>query len=253
MHWFSRKRILQKVESGNDSRSIDMNLVQLHFNTKRANSVLDEQFLHPIPVPVNDDANAMQDQQQQQQQQPNALKTHRRSIFSGTLKKKVGPMEEKNKGNLFKRNSIDEKPSSISCHMQCSEQIVNEIRKQNGSDKINGNNQIMEESATVPEVEAEEDGEFIMLPAATKDMSKLHPLELETRLILQKLGITGDMLCRAIESGPRSDIIGAYRIVIHRLQRQQLLIKQAECAAVVAANEQEQMTRPKNNRTCAIL
>lgn len=245
VHWFSRNRILQKNESSHD-RSIDINLVQLHFNTKRANSVLDEYFLHPIPVPTNDDENALCEQEQQQQQQ-GATKTHRKSIFNGTLKKKVGPMEEKTKGNLFKRNSIDEKTSSNSCSEQC-----NDTRKQNNinlNEKSNANG-----SNVTSLVDEEEQSEFFMLPSCTNDHSKLHPLEAETRLILRKLGITGEMLCRASESGPRSDIIGAYRIVTHRLQRQQFLLKQqAECAAVAAANEQEQMTRPKTNRNCAIL
>lgn len=234
IHWFSRKRILQKTS---DSSQIDVNLVQLFFNTKRANSVLEENFLHPInvlPAITIDESNSVAE---------NHTKPRRRSIFGTTLKKKIGPMEEKNKSNVFntRTNGIEDKMMITSTEpIQALRKTVESSSKQNS---IPTTDDTYEDD--------EEQGEFIMAPTNTDDQTNLHPLEIEARQILDKLGIDSDMLCRAIESGPRSDAIGAYRIVIHRLQRRKFIAKQNE---LLASNEPEPMNRPKtHNRLCAIL
>ncbi|XP_041776544.1 probable serine/threonine-protein kinase MARK-A [Anopheles merus] len=70
----------------------------------------------------------------------------------------------------------------------------------------------------------EEHGRFVMYPTtavSSEGNRHLHPLETETRRLMKVLGITGDMIARAVTNGPRSDIIGVYRIVMHRLQREQ--------------------------------
>lgn len=233
MHWFSRNRVLNKHSDSSQDRSIDINLLQLYFNTKRANSVLEENFLHPIAVPIPDEINNMPE---------NHVKAHRKSIFGSSLKKKIGPMEEKTKGNLFNRNSIDEKTSSISIEqIQALRKTVESSSKKNSIPNA--------ETAVLDE---EEQGEFLMSPAPIDDLTNVHPLDAETRRILNKLGITSEMLFNATESGPRSDIIGAYRIVIHRLQRQQQLTKQNDLFPA----DPEPIKKPKhnnNNRTCAIL
>lgn len=156
-------------------------------------------------------------------------KSHRRSIFSGgSLKKKIGPMEVGGeKGNMFDRkNSL-------------------EIKTIDG-ELMNGTNSTHRKQSADNSFE-EEQGHFIMAPTFTDDLTHLHHLEGEARLILHKLGLTSEILCRAIDSGPRSEVIGIYRIIIHRLQKQMWQTKQAE----IIANEE--VTRPKNNRTCAIL
>lgn len=235
IHWFSRKRILQK---NSDANQIDVNLVQLYFNTKRANSVLEENFLHPINVlpPTSlDESNTVPESQ---------AKPRRRSIFGNTLKKKIGPMEEKGKSNLFntRTNGIDDKSMIAGCNepiqIQALRKTVESCSKQNSIPHVD-------------DMDDEEQGDFLMAPSNTHDLTHLHPLEIETRITLDKLGIDCDMLCRAIESGPRSEVIGAYRIVIHRLQRRKFLAKQNELLAI---NEPEPMNRPKtHDRLCAIL
>ena len=235
LNLFSKHRAHRKGDANGLDRSVDMNLVQLHFNSKRANSVLEENFLHPIVVPVVDEIHSANPQETNNR----ANGKQRKSIFSGTLKKKIGPMEEKGRGKMFNRSSTEVK--------QCSGD-ENDLPKESTISIMTCK---QAQTANIePLFDYEEQGEFIMAPTRTNDLSNLHPFEVEARMILQKLGITSDILTRAIDSGPRSDIIGAYRIVIHRLQKQQLLLKQAELHAFEA---EQQAVRPKNNRHCAIL
>lgn len=234
-HWLSHGRCNRKTDTIQD-RLNEVNLMQLHFNTKRANSVLEENFLHPIvvppppPEPVNGSI-AIEVPPKQR----------RRSLFGNSIKKKIGPMEEKTRTGLFSRRSLDEKSSGTEMHS-----------------KSNGFAHSSDASALHSSINSsdidEEQGDFVMSPTLTDDMTNLHPTEVEARRILERLGITSEMLCRAIESGPRSDIIGAYRIVIYRLQRQKLLAKANE----QSANEVDAVIKPKpnrrnNNRSCAIL
>lgn len=230
IHWFSRKRIIHK---NIDASQADANLVQLYFNTKRANSVLEENFLHPInvisTVSGDDTANDAQ------------TKTRRKSLFGHSLKKKIGPMEEKNKSNLFNNcsNGIEDKISiTHSDQIQALRKTVESSSKHNSIISQDDGN------------DDEEQGDFVMAPTNTDCLDGLHPLEIETRAILQKVGITTEMLCHAIDSGPRSDIIGAYRIVIHRLQRRKFLSKQPE---LPTPTEPMPMIRQKSDKMCAIL
>lgn len=233
VHWFARSRLRLKNADARQDRSIDLNLVQLYFNTKRANSVLEEGFLHPIVVPPPEEINVVPETQ---------AKPRRKSIFGNSLKKKIGPMEEKTKEKVFHRNSIDDKAAAAD-QIQTLRKTVECSSKKNSLS-----------NAFVEEVE--EQGDFVMSPTDTETnpLTELHPFEIEARQILEKLGITSDMLCRSIESGPRSDIIGAYRIVVHRLQKHQMMTKTNEQVASASA-EIEPISKPKSNnsRPCAIL
>ncbi|XP_031622989.1 serine/threonine-protein kinase NIM1, partial [Contarinia nasturtii] len=234
IHWFSRKRIIKH----SDASQADANLVQLYFNTKRANSVLEENFLHPInilpAISNNDEASNVTDGQ---------MKTRRRSIFGHSLKKKIGPMESKS--NLFnnhRMNGIEDKISiSHSDQIQALRRTVESSSKQNsiscGDDTIDDD---------------EQGGDFVMAPTNTDSLDGLHPLEIEARTILQKVGITSEMLSLSIDSGPRSEIIGAYRIVIYRLQRRNFLSKQQE-QLPTPTEPKMPLTRQKSDKMCAIL
>lgn len=231
VHWFARGRLRLKQADASQDRATELHLVQLYFNTKRANSVLEENFLHPIVVPSPEEINIVPETQ---------VKPRRKSLFGNSLKKKIGPMEDKTKEKVFHRDSIDGKAANT-------DQIQTLRKTVECSSKKNSITNAMVD-------ENEEQGDFIMLPSDTDTLIGLHPLEIEARHILDKLGITCDMLCESIESGPRSDIIGAYRIVVHRLQKQQLINRTNELIAA-AAIDIEPITKPKNcsNRTCAIL
>lgn len=223
-HWFSRSRSIRRT--GRD-RNIEMsNLAPIPCNTKRASSIFAENFLYPIDMPNEGDIIIPTEQIQ-------TVKTQKRSLFSGSLKKKIGPMEDMEKSKMFNRKNSSS----------------NEIKAFDTSEMKNGSCSL----ETKPYTDQnnpydEEQGTFIMAPTCTEDLTHLHHMEIEARFILQKLGISNDSLLRAIDSGPRSDIMGAYRIIIHRLQKQIWLNKQAE----LITNE-EIASRPKSNRTCAIL
>lgn len=231
VNWFARSRLRIKNADASQDRSIDSNLVQLFFNTKRANSVLEENFLHPIVVPPPEEISIVPDTQ---------LKPRRKSLFGNSLKKKIGPMEGKTKEKIFHRHSVDSKALSTD-QIQTLRKTVECSSKKNSI------------SNAFAEEENEDQGDFVMSPTNTDVLTDLHPVEIQARQTLEKLGITSEMLCQSIESGPRSDIIGAYRIVVHRIQKQQLLTKTNELMAAAAA-EIEPIGKPKNiRRTCAIL
>lgn len=252
--WFSRKRIIHKTDPSQN----DTNLVQLYFNTKRANSVLEENFLHPISAlpsmsiaadgdSVNGGIVDVKPQQQQQQQR-------RRLIFGGSIKKRIGPIEEKNKSNLFHKrtNGIDERISiADSNQMHALRQTIETSSKHNSIVSATSNHD--------DAIDDEEQGHFIMAPTNTDCTDSLHPLECETRQILHKIGIDWEMLSNAIESGPRSDIIGAYRIVINRLQKRKIMmLKQQHQHQQHQQHDQPNaelmpMIQRKSDKMCAIL
>lgn len=65
---------------------------------------------------------------------------------------------------------------------------------------------------------------FMMTPTLTNCdenlLRALHPMEQETRKIMRTYGIHDEVLEKNIDHGPRSEIIGIYRIVIMRLKTQ---------------------------------
>lgn len=227
VHWFSRRRIINKQS---DPSQTDANLVQLYFNTKRANSVLEENFLHPINIlaTISTDESANTGD--------GPTKTRRRSLFGHSLKKKIGPMEDKNKSNSFhnRTNGIEDKIAH-SDQIQALRKTVESSSKHN--------------SISFSDDE-DEQGDFIMVPTNTHVLNALHPVEIEARATLDKIGMTSEMLCNAIDSGPRSDVIGAYRIVIHRLQRRKFVTKPQEFPTPA---EPMPAVRPKSDKMCAIL
>lgn len=112
---------------------------------------------------------------------------------------------------------------------------------------------------------SEDFDKFMMIPTRTgRDenlLRTLHPMEQETRKIMRTLGITDDALEKHIEHGPRSEIIGIYRIVIMRLKTQ----KEAAAISLLHTpvdsdklnnnhqNQKSQKSRKQNATKCAIL
>lgn len=80
----------------------------------------------------------------------------------------------------------------------------------------------MEDNESLRSLMDREFAKFMMLPSKTNGdelkLVTLHPLEQETREILNSYGIDWLMLEKSVENGPRSDVIGIYRIVISRLK-----------------------------------
>jgi len=145
-------------------------------------------------------------------------------MFCGSLKKKVTPMETEPEKQLANGG-------------QC------------GSAKINPwNVEVAEDCPLFKNYDAET-GSCVMLPTNTEDLSQLGALEFEARQILAELGLSSEMLINARQSGPRSDIIGAYRIVVNRLQKQSWLARKH----VEMALHSEPKAEKRIERSCCIL
>lgn len=149
-----------------DSESNLKNFIPIQCSTKRTNSVLAENYLIPIEISAE---NIIEKE---------TIKP-RRSIFSGNMKKKIGPMEN---NSAIRANSIKS------------------IEISNNSKKISSDSKSSRYD--------EETGDFIMLPTLNETSLFLNPLEIEAKRILFNLGITTEMLEKSIEYGPRCDIIG---------------------------------------------
>lgn len=211
--WFPNRR---SRPNHTDSNQPDGNIIQLKFNTNRTNSILNESFLHPFNEVAKQDDEPIGTQS----------KTKQKHFFSKTVKKRIGPIE----GNVFSPNNS-------------SHQVSNQIIEKTCINKGNIN------YSTDDLIDDEDQGNFVMNPTNTDDLTSINPLEAEARLILENLGITIDMLRRSIENGPRSEVIGAYRIVVYRLQKLVSFPKQED----VTLFEAQIRESSKNNRRCTIL
>lgn len=244
-NWFSCAGSLRRATSGRDARHIEMsNLAPIQCNTKRSSSSFADNFLSPIDITTDEELVRNSEMADAIVAPTSTLpKVHaRRSLFSAALKKKVGPSEDLERGKLFNRNSS----TSIQMRTFNTSDLKNDLETRPPSIGVTDQANPF----------GEELGPFIMLPTYTLDLTQLHPLELEARCLLIKLGISSEVLLRSIESGPRSDIIGAYRIVLHRLQTQSWYNKQADLMAAAAAAQEVLVPKvsPKNlTRKCAIL
>ena len=114
--------------------------------------------------------------------------------------------------------------------------------------------------------DAEKDFEkFMMLPTRTNSdanlLRALNPMEVEVRKIMKSLGISDEVLEKNIEQGPRSEIIGIYRIIIMRLKTQKELSSISQQLMPVINdklnnnhhNHKLQKTKKHNATRCAIL
>lgn len=208
-------------------------------STKRGGSILAENYLHPI----------------EQFRMQNAVQevpapTKRGGLFSANSKKKIGPIEAIDGAtNKFSKGGSREILKSTEFLKETS---LSTPQKANNTTPATANNCSSAFSLKSKFEDADildEQKGFVMLPTnVAKSKVDLEEIEVEARRILGNLGITDEMLHDAVPSGPRSDIIGAYRIVVHRLQRQAMLVKQAESIVI------EEPAKPKNTRkVCVIL
>uniref|UniRef100_A0A8D8F3Q0 non-specific serine/threonine protein kinase n=1 Tax=Culex pipiens TaxID=7175 RepID=A0A8D8F3Q0_CULPI len=178
--------------AANQNETNEPSLRTIKCCTKRAGSVLEENFLHPIEIELsstnhlkkscfsNDNSNNNTYSQKDSNR-------NRRFSISRLVKKRISPLDFANK----QENSDETSTGDFRDHLQ---RIIDE-----------------------------EHGKHVMYPTATLNI--MHPLEHETRKILESLGITSEMIDKSVINGPRSDIIGIYRIMIHRLQREQTVFK----------------------------
>ncbi|XP_052865178.1 probable serine/threonine-protein kinase MARK-A [Anopheles cruzii] len=218
-------------------------------NTKRAASVLEEGFLHPLKLEpattgdgtaaigvadhIKDVTNDVSNNNISSSYNSNSTNHYngadqpanghgkevveqrpkpRRFSFGRTLKKRIGPME------LVSTESLAGGPETAA------------------GVGGGGRTRALDLREKLHRTIDEEHGKFVMYPTtavSSEGDRHLHALEAETRRLMNLLGINGDMMARAVANGPRSDIIGVYRIIMHRLQREQA---HSRLAAAAAAN-----------------
>lgn len=211
------------------------------------------------------------------EQQPEPIDCYTKKYNNVPVEKFKNPLEQEsslssaktiipinNHLSTFKRNN-----SLIN-----SSKIVNKNYK-NEAIKIVQNNDIiqvrsysndhLEESS----VESEKDFErFMMIPTRTNCdeelLRALNPLEKDVRKIMNTLGISNELIENHIDNGPRSEIIGIYRILLMRLktQKEQASIannghtsdKRNESTNSKFSNgKNHKSQRKKRNNFCAIL
>jgi len=121
-------------------------------------------------------------------------------------------------------------------------------------------------------MDSEKDFErFMMIPSRTNcdgDLLRaLNPLEQEVRKLMNTLGISNELLEKHIDNGPRSEIIGIYRILLMRLktQKEQASIvngsqvpdrrsyKTSNASRISNGSRNHKSQRKKRNNFCAIL
>uniref|UniRef100_A0A336LTM6 CSON000143 protein n=2 Tax=Culicoides sonorensis TaxID=179676 RepID=A0A336LTM6_CULSO len=251
--WFSaRDRSIHRKKSKRDRQNGHVKpFGPIICSTKRGGSVLCENYLHPIEqFRINDTAEIL------------PINPKRGRLFSGNMKKKIGPiegLENKNslqsKGNKNISSFNNNKSSFDSKSTECLKD-PSILQKASSNDSTTNLAYNLSQKSTPLSLKTkfedtdliEEQKGFVMLPTCTKDLSQLDEIEVNARKILNNLGISDDLLCQSIPSGPRSDIIGAYRIIVHRLQKQAYIVKQAESTVV------EEPIKPKyHKKTCVIL
>jgi hypothetical protein len=135
--------------------------------------------------------------------------------------------------------------------------------KRNNSIKINVNEVIQVKSyyekSDSCDKQVEFENEKMMIPTSTLgDLSvieSLSPLESEARQIMSMLGISSEMLEKSINSGPKSEIIGIYRILMMRLknQRENQHVTKSEMAENKMENSQGKVSPKKRKTLCIIL
>lgn len=219
----------------------------IHMSTKQYSSnglvgPFVNNFLHPIELYSNgqgpqDATNSQQSHDMMSKKKSMINGTPKRTFFCGTLsKKKVSPIDGDRDKDAAKMYSTDGQSSGDQCGI-----LVPPM-----------NNCGLFKNYDL------ETGNHIMMP--TKSLTKLSAdeidsnpvgsaLERETRDILLGYGITEEMLEDARANAPRSDIIGVYRIVINRLQKQSWLTRKH----VQLALQEMPKVEKRIERSCCIL
>lgn len=212
----SKSRRMRKQYSLRERYMELTNKPPINMNTKRTDNFFVDNFLQPIELTNDVYLEATKEQSKSN--------TPKRSFLCGTLKKKVGPMETTEKERQLSNGTLTQHKSQWNAVLAADCPLFKNYDTENGN--------------------------FIMFPTLIEDLAKLQPLELEARQILDELGITSEMLKEASQNAPRSDIIGAYRIVINRLQKQSWLARKH---VEMALQEMPGKTEKKIERSCCIL
>ncbi|XP_030382859.1 serine/threonine-protein kinase SIK3 [Scaptodrosophila lebanonensis] len=219
----SKSRRLRKSASLRERYVDAVKKPAISMNTRQQDEMFVDSFLHPIEKGHEVMQYSGGRKEANVAKTANSNCTPKRYLFCGTLKKKITPIETEPEKQLSNGvgGAVKLSPWNVEVASDCPM-----FKNYDG-----------------------ETGNFIMLPSDTDDLSQLTALEFEARQLLAELGITSEMLRNALPSGPRSDIIGSYRIVINRLQKQSWLARKH----VEMALQEMPKIEKKIERSCCIL
>lgn len=224
-----RQHSLERYLETNNKPAISMNTKQ-----STNNGLLISNFLQPIDLSSNcpDSQTNSEHNNMISKNKLNKNSMPRKSFLCGNLKKKVVPIE------------VDKEKESVNAYTS------------NGKADQWGAIVPLEDSCGLFKNYDLETGDFVMMPTrqnksngAGEDNCLLTALERETRQILSEFGINDEMLESACKNAPRSDIIGIYRIVLNRLQKQSWSTRKH----VQLALQEMPKVEKKIERSCCIL
>lgn len=194
-------------------------VVPIACSTKRTESVLVADFLFPIPIEdSNRDSEAKERGISETKDKVSLLRKSRRSLFSLGGKKKVGPMEMDN-ANTGNSQYGPEQPQDAGNNNHIDKKSPGEpiVLTNSSGDENNWTNGLGQpKQISVIPVNSCGDTCEVM------DNECTVALESEAKRILGNWGISVAMLEKGrLEHGTRSELVGIYKIVMHRLQTQQ--------------------------------
>lgn len=222
--WARKSHRLRKTASLRERYTEVVKKPAISMNTRQQDEMFVHSFLHPIELnPEPAVANGKEQEANGGGEPAKRPGPGRRYLFCGTLKKKITPIETEPEKQLSNGGPPSAKLSPWSI------EVAEDCPLFKNYDAVTGS--------------------CIMLPTNTDDLSQLCALEFETRQLLAELGVSSEMLIQARQSGPRSDIIGAYRIVLNRLQKQSWLARKHVEMALHLEPKQEK----RIERQCCIL
>ncbi|KAH8263107.1 hypothetical protein KR044_004751 [Drosophila immigrans] len=223
--WVRKSQRLRKTASLRERYAEVVKKPAISMNTRQQNEMFVHSFLHPIEVgqPADPPPGSAKELEANGGESTKRAGPSRRYLFCGTLKKKITPIETEPEKQLSNGGPAAGKMNPWSV-------------------------EVAEDCPLFKNYDAET-GSCVMLPTNTDDLSQLCALEFEARQLLAELGVSSQMLLTATPSGPRSDIIGAYRIVVNRLQKQSWLARKHVEMALHLEPKQEK----RIERQCCIL
>lgn len=215
-------------------------VVPIACSTKRSESVLDSNYLFPIEEQSKRSGNCGGQIEAVEKEKRSAP---RQSLFSFGVKTKIGPMDDlmvvkggggvvgDGEGQPLNNHTTNNNNSHWANRDQ--QQLTNngtkvfkrgdeEQHKKHSSSSSTSMHGDVIEGSVQDNVAGGVSEDFEMAPTFVTG-SQLLPdeVEVEALRLLNNWGISNAMLSQAVASGARNELMGIYRIVVHRLQMQQ--------------------------------
>lgn len=250
--WRRRRRQASSARSqSRRGRGVEV-VVPIACSTKRTESVLEENYLFPIEVVAMEETNTNSNPSSHNKDSGGLLaggQRPRRSMFSlgSLMKTKIGPMDlgvlgkgskgQMNNSNNNNNNNSSIKNSTSSCvysgDQNNSGKLLQDITVVDGLVVVDRNKQQQEKHSESTMIKGGEltSTDFEMVPTFAKATTNTFdgqlssvmpsPVEVEALRLLNNWGISNAMLEQALGGGARNELMGIYRIVVHRLQMQE--------------------------------